>query len=102
MSQLPMILDTHSIINDVNSVVKDGLHKLLYEYAENHLTKELEKFGKLQTKVKSDLLPAVKLINKVKEQALKIGVKFKDIPALVEMEKIYWPLNKLAKQYNFI
>ena len=66
------------------------------------LFSELEKFGKLQTKVKSDLLPAIKLINKVKEQALKIGVKFKDIPALVEMEKIYWPLNKLAKQYNII
>ena len=66
------------------------------------LFSELEKFGKLQTKIKSDLLPAILLINKVKERALKIDVKFKDIPALVEMEKIYWPLNKLAKQYNII
>ena len=66
------------------------------------LFSDLEKFGKLQTKVKSDLLPAIKLINKVKAQALKLGIKFKDIPALVEIEKVYWPLNKLAKQYNII
>jgi septation ring formation regulator EzrA len=79
-------------IKDLKSTTKE-LKKLLAE---------LEKFSKLQTKVKSDMLPAIKLINKIKQQAIQLGIKFKDIPALVEAEKVYWPLNKLAKQLNII
>ena len=66
------------------------------------LFSELKEFNKVQVKAKSDLLTAIQLINKVKAQALRLGIKFKDIPALVEAEKVYWPLNSLAKQLNII
>jgi len=81
-----------NIVSDLKTTTKE-LRKL---------SSELEKFSKLQTKVKSDLLPAIKLINKAKSQATKLGISFKDIPALVEIEKVYWPLNKLARQLNII
>jgi hypothetical protein len=43
MSHFPTIIDIQPILNDVNNVVKRGIHDLIYEYNHLHLTRELEK-----------------------------------------------------------
>jgi hypothetical protein len=43
MTQLPTIIDIQPILNNVNKVVKQGIHEIIYEYAQCHLTRELEK-----------------------------------------------------------
>ena len=43
MSQLPTIIDIQPILNEVSAVVKRGVHELIYDYTQSHLTRELEK-----------------------------------------------------------
>jgi len=43
MSQLPTIIDIQPILNEVSAVVKRGVHELIYDYAQSHLIRELEK-----------------------------------------------------------
>ncbi len=114
MEKMSKTVTDEEIVEAYNELVKEGkinkvervelnVNKLKSTTKElRKLFSELKEFNKVQVKAKSDLLTAIQLINKVKEQALRLGIKFKDIPALVEAEKVYWPLNSLAKQLNII
>lgn len=114
MEKMSKTVTDEEIVEAYNELVKEGkinkvervelnVNKLKSTTKElRKLFSELKEFNKLQAKAKSDLLTAIQLINKVKEQALRLGIKFKDIPALVEAEKVYWPLSSLAKQLNII
>ena len=114
MEKMSKTITDEEIVEAYNELVKEGkinkvervelnVNKLKSTTKElRKLFSELKEFNKLQAKAKSDLSTAIQLINKVKAQALRLGIKFKDIPALVEAEKVYWPLNSLAKQLNII
>ena len=114
MEKMSKTVTDEEIVEAYNELVKEGkinkvervelnVNKLKSTTKElRKLFSELKEFNKVQVKAKSDLLTAIQLINKVKAQALRLGIKFKDIPALVEAEKVYWPLNSLAKQLNII
>ena len=43
MNRLPIIIDTMPILNEVSTVVKNGLDKIIYEYSQCHLMNEMEK-----------------------------------------------------------
>ena len=56
------IVDIQPILNDVNSIIKNGIQTILYDHAHKYLNRELEKYKQETEREKEKIREVIKII----------------------------------------
>ena len=66
------------------------------------IQKEMRDFEGFKKKAASEILQTIKWLNDLKAGVLKVGINYKDVKGLNEINDLYWKVNKEAKELNII
>jgi adenylosuccinate lyase len=73
-----------------------------YESKLKTLSKEIDKIDNFKKEAASEMLTIVKWLNDLKAGVLKVGLSYKDVKGLNELNDLYWKVNKKARENKII
>ena len=73
-----------------------------YENQLKEIQKKIRDFEQFKKQTKPEILNIVKWLNDLKSAVLKIGMNYKDVKGLKELNDLYWKVNSQAKENNII
>jgi len=73
-----------------------------YESKLKTLSKEIDKLDSFKKEAASEMLTIVKWLNDLKAGVLKVGLNYKDVKGLNQLNDLYWKVNKKARENKII
>ena len=73
-----------------------------YETKLKEIQKGIREYEEFKNSTKPEILKIVKWLNELKAGVLKLGINYKDVKGLNELNDLYWKVNAEAKSSKII